>query len=213
MLLRQTDQDKAEDNLQWTRPTGLSHLKRIKIGLNRTQTQLIIIEFIMLSKQAWSSWTKLLLGFFKILQSVYSNTLFNYWLCLYLGFQVASRHCKFNKFFCQILSFLVNDCFRNLLQPSGVMLRPAVFSLKVYRAEDIPQSEYYIIKGLVSSWLQLWICRQMYVWTELAYCCIQVVQGFQRLLNSSSWLRKLFHCDWLLPGQFIYLFDLRCNAN
>ena len=29
----------------------------------------------------------------------------------------------------------------NLLQPSGVMLRPAVFSLKVYRAEDIPQSE------------------------------------------------------------------------
>lgn len=32
--------------------------------------------------------------------------------------------------------------FRNLLQPSGVMLRPAVFSLKVYRAEDIPQSKY-----------------------------------------------------------------------
>ena len=31
----------------------------------------------MLSKQAWSSWTKLLLGFFKILQSVYSNTLLN----------------------------------------------------------------------------------------------------------------------------------------
>lgn len=31
--------------------------------------------------------------------------------------------------------------FSNLLQPSGVMLRPAVFSLKVYRAEDIPQSE------------------------------------------------------------------------
>ena len=29
----------------------------------------------------------------------------------------------------------------NLLQPSGVMLRPAIFSLKVYRAEDIPQSE------------------------------------------------------------------------
>ena len=31
--------------------------------------------------------------------------------------------------------------FSNLLQPSGVMLRPAVFSLKVYRAEDIPQSK------------------------------------------------------------------------
>ena len=29
---------------------------------------------------------------------------------------------------------------RNLLQPSGVMLRPAIFSLKVYKAEDIPQS-------------------------------------------------------------------------
>ena len=37
-----------------------------------------------------------------------------------------------------ILLFLIS----NLLQPSGVMLRPAVFSLKVYRAEDIPQSEY-----------------------------------------------------------------------
>jgi len=40
----------------------------------------------------------------------------------------------------------MHDCFRNLLQPSGVMLRPAVFSLKVYRAEDIPQSEYCIIR-------------------------------------------------------------------
>ena len=31
----------------------------------------------------------------------------------------------------------------NLLHPSGVMLRPATFSLKVYKAEDIPQSKYY----------------------------------------------------------------------
>lgn len=34
-----------------------------------------------------------------------------------------------------------DDIESNLLQPSGVMLRPAVFSLKVYRAEDIPQSK------------------------------------------------------------------------
>ena len=47
------------------------------------------------------------------------------------------------------MKHIVNDCFRNLLQPSGVMLRPAVFSLKVYRAEDIPQSEYCIIKCLL----------------------------------------------------------------
>ena len=30
----------------------------------------------------------------------------------------------------------------NLIQPPGMMLRPAVFSLKVYRAEDIPQSMF-----------------------------------------------------------------------
>ena len=37
------------------------------------------------------------------------------------------------------------SCFRNLLQPSGVELRPATFSLKVFRAEDIPQSKHEIL--------------------------------------------------------------------
>ena len=32
----------------------------------------------------------------------------------------------------------------NLLCPAGVMLRPGMFSLKVYRAEDIPQSKICI---------------------------------------------------------------------
>ena len=30
----------------------------------------------------------------------------------------------------------------NLIQPPGMMLRPAVFSLRVFRAEDIPQSKF-----------------------------------------------------------------------
>ena len=32
--------------------------------------------------------------------------------------------------------------FSNLIQPPGMMLRPAVFSLTVFIAEDIPQSEF-----------------------------------------------------------------------
>ena len=35
-------------------------------------------------------------------------------------------------------------CFpSNLIQPPGMMLRPAVFDLRVFRAEDIPQSRFY----------------------------------------------------------------------
>jgi hypothetical protein len=30
--------------------------------------------------------------------------------------------------------------YRNLLKPAGMMLRPATFLIKVYRAEDIPRS-------------------------------------------------------------------------
>ena len=79
----------------------------------------------------------------------------------------------------------MNGCFRNLLQPSGVMLRPAVFSLKVYRAEDIPQSEYCVVKCLVSSlgWNYKFVGR--YVWTDRTGIHVKVAQGFQRLLNSS----------------------------
>ena len=31
----------------------------------------------------------------------------------------------------------------NLIQPPGMMLRPAFFSLKVFKAEDIPQSKFF----------------------------------------------------------------------
>ncbi|XP_068709292.1 myoferlin-like isoform X2 [Montipora foliosa] len=41
-----------------------------------------------------------------------------------------------------------DDIESNLLQPSGVMLRPAVFSLKVYRAEDIPQMDSGFFEGV-----------------------------------------------------------------
>lgn len=37
-------------------------------------------------------------------------------------------------------------CFHsNLIQPPGMMLRPAVFDLRVFRAEDIPQSRFFKI--------------------------------------------------------------------
>lgn len=41
-----------------------------------------------------------------------------------------------------------DDIESNLLQPSGVMLRPAVFSLKAYRAEDIPQMDSGFFEGV-----------------------------------------------------------------
>lgn len=34
-----------------------------------------------------------------------------------------------------------NFFYRNLLRPTGVGLQEAVFTLKVYRAEDLPQSK------------------------------------------------------------------------
>lgn len=40
-------------------------------------------------------------------------------------------------FFLFILSFFF---FSNLLRPAGVQLQPATFTLKLYRAEDIPRS-------------------------------------------------------------------------
>ena len=36
-------------------------------------------------------------------------------------------------------------CHRNLLRPTGVGLQEAVFTLKVYRAEDLPQSKIIVL--------------------------------------------------------------------
>lgn len=36
-----------------------------------------------------------------------------------------------------------DDIERNLLIPAGVTLRPATLTLKVYRAEDMPQSRFH----------------------------------------------------------------------
>ena len=35
----------------------------------------------------------------------------------------------------------INSFIRNLLRPTGVGLQEAVFTLRVYRAEDLPQSK------------------------------------------------------------------------
>lgn len=96
----------------------------------------------------------------------------------------------------------MHDCFRNLLQPSGVMLRPAVFSLKVYRAEDIPQSEYCIIRCL---WFLSWIGL---------VCLHKGCARFPKMVKLLNiWWRKVFHCDWLRVGQFIIFFFLQIKAS
>ena len=43
------------------------------------------------------------------------------------------------------LMFINIVFLRNLLRPAGVQLRPATFKLKLYRAEDIPRSEFTAI--------------------------------------------------------------------
>ena len=51
-------------------------------------------------------------------------------------------------FYCDIIKinlFIVQICFTflycsNLLRPAGLQLRPAMFKMKVYRAEDLPRS-------------------------------------------------------------------------
>ena len=48
---------------------------------------------------------------------------------------------KTNGFFADIILFRYDFFHRNLLRPAGVGLQDAVFTLKVYRAEDLPQSE------------------------------------------------------------------------
>lgn len=47
----------------------------------------------------------------------------------------------------------LDDIEDNLIQPPGMMLRPAVFSLRVYRAEDIPQMDSAVCETLKKSFV------------------------------------------------------------
>ena len=48
------------------------------------------------------------------------------------------------------LSLAMFKCNRNLLRPSGARLQPATQLIKVYGAEDLPQSMHYVVIVLVS---------------------------------------------------------------
>ena len=41
--------------------------------------------------------------------------------------------------------------YSNLLSPAGVGLQDAVFTLNVYRAEDLPQSEFDLLRDFFST--------------------------------------------------------------
>ena len=48
--------------------------------------------------------------------------------------------------------FFINALLRmysNLLSPAGVGLQDAVFTLNVYRAEDLPQSEFDLLRDFL----------------------------------------------------------------
>lgn len=47
----------------------------------------------------------------------------------------------------------LDDIEDNLIQPPGMMLRPAVFSLRVYRAEDIPQMDSAVCETIKRSFV------------------------------------------------------------
>ena len=64
----------------------------------------------------------------------------------YRGFQ-GRGWCAFGLHvysFCDDANYKLNlfPLASNLIQPPGMMLRPAVFDLRVFRAEDIPQSRF-----------------------------------------------------------------------
>lgn len=66
------------------------------------------------------------------------------------SFWLVRASCTYKQMFCRTKDYLISNTricsfifYSNLLCPAGVMLRPGMFSLKVYRAEDIPQSKIF----------------------------------------------------------------------
>ena len=60
------------------------------------------------------------------------------------------------------------SCFHsNLIQPPGMMLRPAVFDLRVFRAEDIPQSKLCCADNYPDT---AFICMANKLIVSLIYC-------------------------------------------
>lgn len=60
---------------------------------------------------------------------------YRFWKCynleLWFAFQADKRECVEEK----------EDIEGNLLRPAGLSLRGAVFTVRIFRAEDLPQSE------------------------------------------------------------------------
>jgi hypothetical protein len=76
-----------------------------------------------------------------------------YWSVCWLHY--ANYFFVINSFECQeamCFNFLtyVFACFSNLLQPAGVQLRPAVFRLKIFSAEELPQSKCSMTKNWIN---------------------------------------------------------------
>lgn len=64
------------------------------------------------------------------------------------------------------------DIEGNLLRPTGVTLRGAQFCLKIFKAEDLPQSEWWV--GAVASWraVSRWgVARLRCVGRSIRGCC------------------------------------------
>lgn len=68
-----------------------------------------------------------------------------------------------------------DDIESNLLMPAGVTMRSATLSLKVYRAEDIPQSKWPINSYAIVVWCSELLLKKLCIYNLL---CIAVDDAF-----------------------------------
>lgn len=68
-----------------------------------------------------------------------------------------------------------DDIESNLLMPAGVTMRSATLSLKVYRAEDIPQSKWPISSYIIVVWCSELLFKKLCIYNLL---CVAVDDAF-----------------------------------
>lgn len=92
-----------------------------------------------------------------------------------------------------------DDIETNLLVPAGVTMRWATLSIKVYRAEDMPQSEWHIIQK------SLWHLRPDVVRSTQSHFLLQWTTPLLRTWNRSSKEMETKRTWWIHMWNWVSL--------